>query len=635
MPVTAPTVSLTGAVEIMKEQDRVLREFPEVEQVVGKSGRAETPTDPAPVQMFETVVNLKPCHEWPKRAIRESLVRETFDRLVDTLVADGVLRPHRDVVWKRRQDFYESIKGQDLTPAIVERKRVAEQTLADSYEKQLAAPYLRRVTLAVDRYTRHKVWGKEPYDEMLKGLRPVFDSAAAGAFLELAVSPSFELHRLKGIDEKRVREIVGSMSFGEPLERYTKARLRDDVLDQETKLVGVSNIWTQPIINRIDMLTTGVRTEVGIKIFGTGRDNAEILEKLDRLARNVADVANKVAGAADVYPEPVRGGQFLEIKVNREQAARYGVSVEEANEVIEAAIGGRSLTTVIEGRERYSVRIRYSRDTRDSVDGIKRVLVHTADGGTVPLAQVADIRILAGPAMINSENGNLRATVFLNVRGRDVIGFVDEAKEAVRRNVMMPDGFWVEWSGRYENTVRDNERLLVVFPLTILIIIVLLYFIYHSWKEAFHIALAVPFALTGGFFAMAMLGYNFSTAVWVGFIALFGTAAETGIVMVIYLEEALAKREAAGTPVTVPVLHEAVIEGALLRLRPKLMTVGTTIAGLIPIMWATGTGAEVMKPLAAPVLGGMFSSLLHVLVVTPVIFTAIRERKARSIQGTQ
>ncbi len=633
MPVTAPTVSLTGAIEIMKTQDGILRSFPEVEQVVGKDGRAETPTDPAPVSMFETVVNLKPYHEWPRRAIREGLVRDAFGKLMDGFVADGSLRPHRHVLWKRRRDFYESIRGKELEPAVIERKRVFEQALRDSHEKQLVRPFLRRVTLAVDRYTRSKVWGGKEYREMLAGLRPVFESAAFAAWMELVQSSAFEIYVLKPADPTRAREVIASVDFAEPVERYTKDRLRDDVLDAETRLVGVSNIWTQPIINRIDMLTTGVRTEIGIKILGTGSDTGAILETLDSLARRVSQIAGGVAGAADVFPEPVRGAQFLEVKVDRERAARYGVPVAEANDVIEAAIGGRSLTTTIEGRERYAVRIRYAREFRDGVEAIRRILVPTAEGGHVPLAQIADIRIAAGPAMISSENGRLRAVVFLNVRGRDVIGFVDEAKRAVERHVEIPDGFKLEWSGRYENTVRDNRRFLLVFPLTVAIIVVLLYFVYRSWKEAFHVALAVPFALTGGFFSMALLGYNFSTAVWVGFIALFGTAAETGIVMVVYLEEALERRVREGIPVTTKVLAEAVVEGALLRLRPKLMTVGTTLAGLVPIMWATGTGAEVMKPLAAPVIGGMFSSLLHVLVVTPVLFAALRQRRARALEA--
>jgi len=629
MPVTAPTVSLTGAIEIMKHQDGVLRGFPEVEQVVGKDGRAETPLDPAPVSMFETVVNLRPCHEWPKRAIRESLVRATFD----ALMGDPALRPHRHVLWKRRKDFYESIRGRELEPAVIEQKRVFEQGLRDSYEKQLVRPFLRRVTLAVDRHTRARVWGERDYSEMLAGLKPVFENAAFAAWMELARSPSFELYLLRPPDEKRAKDAIARADFRDPVERYTKERLRDDVMDAETKLVGVSNIWTQPIINRVDMLTTGVRTEIGIKIFGTGADNAKILETLDGLTKRVAQIAGGVSGAADVFPEPIRGAQFLEIKVNREQAARYGVPVAEANDVIEAAIGGRALTTTVEGRERYSVRIRYARDVRESVEGIQRIFAHTADGGTVPLAQIADIRIVSGPAMITSENGRVRAIVFLNVRGRDVIGFVNEARETVARHVQVPEGFSIEWDGRFKHTIADNLNFLKIFPITVALIIVLLYFVYHSWKEAFHVALAIPFALTGGFFAMAILGYNFSTAVWVGFIALFGTAAETGIVMVIYLEEALERRAKAGVPLTTAELGAAVIEGALLRLRPKLMTVMTTIAGLVPIMWATGTGAEVMKPLAAPVIGGMFSSLLHVLVVTPVIFTAIRARQARKVDA--
>jgi Cu(I)/Ag(I) efflux system membrane protein CusA/SilA len=629
MPVTAPTVSLTGAVEIMKHQDAVLRSFPEVAQVVGKAGRAETATDPAPVSMFETVVDLKPYAEWPRRAIRESLVREAFERLMEASVADGTLRPHRHVVWKRRRDFYASIRGRELEPAVLEQKRVFEQTLRDSYEKQLVRPFLRNVTLAVDRYTRGRSAGPEAYRKMKEGLRPVFESAAFAAWMELLQSPALELYRRREPDPARVREILAKLDFSDPLERYTKERLRDDVLDPETRLVGVSNIWTQPIINRIDMLTTGVRTEIGIKIFGTGADNARILETLDELARKVARVAGGVAGAADVFPEPVKGAQFLEVKLDRARAARYGVSAEEALQAVEAAVGGRTAATMIEGRERYAVRIRYARDWRESLEDVGRILLPAADGGHVPLAMVADLRVASGPAMISSENGQLRATVFLNVRGRDVVGFVEEARRAVDRHVEFPPGFRVEWSGRYENTVRDNRRLLVVFPVTVGIIVLLLYFIYRSWREALHVALAIPFALTGGLAAMALLDYRFSTAVWVGFIALFGTAAETGIVMVIYLEEALARRERAGTRVTPAVLREAVMEGALLRLRPKLMTVGTTLAGLIPIMWSTGTGAEVMKPLAAPVLGGMFSSLLHVLVVTPVLFTAIRERAAR------
>jgi Cu(I)/Ag(I) efflux system membrane protein CusA/SilA len=257
-------------------------------------------------------------------------------------------------------------------------------------------------------------------------------------------------------------------------------------------------------------------------------------------------------------------------------------------------------------------------------------LVAAPGGPQIPLKDIADIGIVTGPSMITSENGLLRGTVLMNVRGRDVGGFVEEAKQAVAEHVSMPPGYYVEWSGQYENQIRAKETLQIVIPIVLLIIFVLLYMTYHSAKEALHVVLAVPFALTGGIFLLKFLGYNFSVAVWVGFIALFGTAVQTGVVMVIYLEEAVRRKIAATGELTIERLHEAVMEGALLRLRPKVMTVATVVAGLLPIMWSTRTGAEVMKPLATPVLGGMISSLLHVLIVTPVIFTALRERKLRN-----
>jgi len=298
-------------------------------------------------------------------------------------------------------------------------------------------------------------------------------------------------------------------------------------------------------------------------------------------------------------------------------------------DVIETAIGGKNLTTTIEGRQRFPVRVRYARDFREDPAGLRNVLVAAPNGTQVPLGMVADISTDMGPSMISSENGLLRGTVLLNVRGRDVGGFVREAQQMVAQKVQMPAGFYIEWSGQYEHQISAKRRLQLVIPVVFLIILVLLYLTYHSWREALHVILAVPFALSGGVFLVKALGYNFSVAVWVGFIALFGTAVQTGVVMVIYLEEAVARKIAGGAPLTRDRLHQAVMEGALLRLRPKLMTVATVVAGLLPIMWSVRTGAEVMKPLAAPVLGGMVSSLIHVLIVTPVIFTWLRERELR------
>jgi Cu(I)/Ag(I) efflux system membrane protein CusA/SilA len=394
-------------------------------------------------------------------------------------------------------------------------------------------------------------------------------------------------------------------------------------LDDKLRMPGVTNIWTQPIRNRIDMLSTGIRTQVGVKIFGND------LETIEQKATEIEQVLRKVPGAVDLYAERITGAPYLEIKVDREAAARYGIKVGDVQEVIETAIGGKNLTTAIDGRKRLPVRVRYSRDFREDPEALRNVLVADSDGAQIPLGQLADIHMVMGPSMISSENGLLRGTVLLNVRGRDVGGFVSEAQRAVVRQVKMPPGYYIEWSGQYENQISAKKRLQLVIPMVFLIIFLLLYKTYNSFKEASHVILAVPFALSGGVFLLKLLGYNFSVAVWVGFIALFGTAVQTGVVMVIYLEEAVERKKAAMGKLTVKGLREAVMEGALLRLRPKVMTVSTVVAGLMPIMWSTRTGAEVMKPLAAPVLGGMVSSLLHVLIVTPVIFTWLREREMR------
>ena len=401
----------------------------------------------------------------------------------------------------------------------------------------------------------------------------------------------------------------------------TLNRLRAE-MSQATQLPGVATIWTMPIINRIDMLTTGIRSEVGVKIFGTD------LAVLEQLARQVADTVGQVPGASNIYPEQVTSGQYLNIEVDRAAAARYGIGVGDIQQVIETAIGESTLTTTIEGRQRFPVRVRYAPEYRTDAQALGRVLVASSNGAQIPLAQLARIEHARGPAMISSENGLLFATVLLNVQDRDVGGFVDEARATVAHNLALPSGYYVQWSGRWENQERARARLQIVLPLVLLVIFVLLYFTYRSLIEAAHVLLAVPFALTGGVYLLWFLGYNFSVAVWVGFIALFGTAVQTGVVMVIYLEEAVERKtRQLGSALTRTDLRDAVIDGALLRLRPKVMTVSTVIAGLLPIMWSTRAGAEVMKPLATPVLGGMVSSLLHVLIVTPVIFFWIRERR--------
>jgi Cu(I)/Ag(I) efflux system membrane protein CusA/SilA len=477
MPITDPAISLPQAIEIAKKQNAVLQQFPEVASVVAKIARAETSTDPAPLNMTETVVRLKPTSEWRPGMSHEALIVE---------------------------------------------------------------------------------------------------------------------------------------------------------LDMAVTLPGVANIWTQPIINRINMLTTGIRSEVGVKVFGHD------LKALEERARAVAEVLRRVPGAVDVYPEQVTGAPYLDIQVNREAAARYGITIGAIQDVIETAVGENNLTLTIEGRQRFPVRVRYAPQFRADPQALASVLVSAPNGMQLPLGQLAEIRQVSGPAMIASENGLLVVTVLLNVRGRDVGSFVEEAKQVVTATVSLPQGSYIEWSGQYENELRARQRLQIVIPVVLAVIYILLYLTYHSLLEAAHVLLAVPFALSGGIYLLYALGYNFSVAVWVGFIALFGTAVQTAVVMVIYLEEAVVrKRQELGGRLTRAALLEAVTEGALLRLRPKVMTVSTVVASLLPIMWSSSTGAEVMKPLATPVLGGMVSSLAHVLLVTPVIFYWLRERELRREETMQ
>jgi Cu(I)/Ag(I) efflux system membrane protein CusA/SilA len=470
MPVTDPAISIDEAARVLARQDEILKGFPEVEWAVGKAGRAETSTDPSPVNMNETIVHLKPEAQWRGGMTRERLVAE---------------------------------------------------------------------------------------------------------------------------------------------------------MDAALRMPGVTNIWTQPIINRIEMLATGMRSQVGVKVFGND------IKTLEETSRQIADALRTVPGAADVYPEQIGGTPYIDIRVNRTAAARYGIGTGTIQDAVERGIGETNLSVTIEGRRRFPLRVRYAPEFRSSPEAIGRIPITSPTGVPVLLAQLAEIRTVEGPSMIQSENGLLRGTVLLNVRGRDIGGFVEEAKAAISQRVRLPAGYYFQWSGQYENQERARKRLLIVVPVVILIIFATLYLTYNSVLEAAHVLLAVPFALTGGFYLLWLLQYNFSVAVWVGFIALFGAAVQTGIVMVVYLEEAVERKTKELGRLTRDTLLEAVTEGALLRLRPKVMTVSTIVVGLLPIMWSTSAGSEVMKPLATPVLGGMLSSLFHVLVVTPVIFFWMRDYKLK------
>ncbi|MCX8118471.1 MAG: CusA/CzcA family heavy metal efflux RND transporter [Desulfobacterota bacterium] len=405
-------------------------------------------------------------------------------------------------------------------------------------------------------------------------------------------------------------------------------------MDRQMQFPGVQNAWTMPIRARIDMLTTGIRTPVGIKISGPD------LKKIEEVGIHIEKILKEVPGTRSVYAERVSGGYFTDIKIDREAIARYGLTVGEVQEVIQSALGGMNLTRTVEGRERYPVNLRYPRELRDDLEKVKRILVPVPKGGPagkgsmagpspavyhVPLGQLAEIRHTTGPAMIRDEDGMLAGYVYIDVAGRDIGGYVEEAKRAIQEKLGLPTGYFLTWSGQYEFQVRARERLKILMPIVFFVIFILLYLTFRSVSESIILMIAVLYALTGGIFLQYLLGYNFSVAVWVGYIALYGIAVETGVVMIIYLHEALNKRLMKGT-VTPQDIHEATVEGSVLRLRPKLMTVGTTLISLLPLMWSTGVGADVMKPIAAPIIGGLVTSTIHVLIITPVIFALVKER---------
>jgi Cu(I)/Ag(I) efflux system membrane protein CusA/SilA len=405
-------------------------------------------------------------------------------------------------------------------------------------------------------------------------------------------------------------------------------------MDRKMQFPGLQNAWTMPIRARIDMLSTGIRTPVGIKVFGPD------LNTIQEIGVRIEGLIKELPGTRSVYAERVSGGYFVDIHIDRDAIARYGLTVGEVQEVIQSAVGGMNITRTIEGRERYPVNVRYPRELRDDVEKLKRILVpvrmapgskmeSTAAAGQgmaqIPLAQLSDIRVTTGPAMIRDEDAMLAGYVFIDVAGRDIGGYVEEAKRVVEENLKLPPGYFLSWSGQYEFQLRAKERLKVLLPIVFFVIFILLYMTFHSVSESVILMIAVIYAMTGGVILQYLLGYNFSVAVWVGYIALYGIAVETGVVMIIYLHEALNRRLAAGPPTQQDIV-EATIEGSVLRLRPKIMTVGTTLIGLVPIMWSTGVGADVMKPIAAPIIGGLITSTIHVLVITPLIFALLKER---------
>ncbi|MBX7109600.1 MAG: efflux RND transporter permease subunit [Chitinophagales bacterium] len=471
MPVTLPDVSNSEAKRILQVQDKILKSFPEVENVLGKAGRAYTATDNAPISMIETIVILKPKSQWRKKMTKEKLIAE---------------------------------------------------------------------------------------------------------------------------------------------------------MNEKVQIPGVTVGWTQPIINRINMLSTGIRTDVGVKIYG------QSLDSIYDLSLRVEKALKGVEGLADLYVEQLTGGKYLSIKINRREIARYGLSIDDVNMLIESALGGMIVTTTVEGRQRFNVSIRLAQDFRNDISEIKRIPIQTSQYGPVPLSAVADISINEGPPMINSENALLRGTVLFNVRGRDMGSVVKDAKEKIDEAFKkLPKGYFIEWSGQYENQVRAENRLKIIIPIVILVIGFILYFTFRSPKEVFMVFMGIPVALVGGVYSLYFYDVNFSVAVAVGFIALFGVAVETGVLMIAYLNHSVGELVHSNSGITSGDLRTAIFNGATPRVRPILMTNLANILGLIPILASTGVGSDVMKPIAIPFVFGLITAIFFTLIILPLIYEIVKERELK------
>jgi copper/silver efflux system protein len=475
MPVTLPDISNEEIKRILQVQDKIIKDVPEVDKVLGKAGRASTATDNAPISMIETIILLKPKSQWRAGITKEDLINE---------------------------------------------------------------------------------------------------------------------------------------------------------LDGKLQIPGVVNGWTQPIINRINMLATGIRTDVGVKVYGQN------LDSIYAVSQHVKKVLEDVPGVMDLYVDPITGGKYLTVDINRDALGRYGLTVDDVNMVVESAIGGSPIGQTIEGRQRFSISVRLAQDYRNSIEQLKRIPLKTPALGIVPLSSVASIRFEDGPPMITSENAMLRGAVLFNVRDRDLGTTVSEAIEKLNTEMgVLPNGYYLEWSGQYENLIRGKQTLMYILPIVLLIIFISLYLAFKSIREAFLSLITIPFALIGGAYMVYFYGVNLSVAVAVGFIALFGIAVETGVVMVIYLNDAMNQlvklKGNSSATISNADLREYVIEGAAKRLRPKIMTVSVALFGLIPVLWSTGVGSDVMQPIVLPMIGGVLTSSTHILLVTPLIFLMTKEYELR------
>ncbi|MGB9625249.1 MAG: efflux RND transporter permease subunit, partial [Phycisphaerae bacterium] len=772
MPVTVPRVSIAQAGDDIRIRDDVMRRFPEVDQVVGKVGRADTPTDPSGLDMVETIVTFRPKEWWPRRKLRfedalaearrlvplmqragyvkTDLERQQINALADAATMDAMVQfdhTMRNLAYRRQIEFEPVIAGKltvaaihDLLDLFRRKGRLKREPTATQID-QLADPLVREHGLLLVRVPRREEMTRlitaaterlaelgavEPSLQLLvPASSPWLDakdalSVLVGGERTTVFSELFDRFE-KRLDKEWVQRVkllnyeledqagwtavwylaqgVGNAARAQGLlakaptdadvtaiaepraKEFMKGvflwhKLKGDLLkemDSDLQMPGWGNIWTQPIINRVDMLATGVRTMIGVKVFGPRLEDVteEVAENgvkkavvkdpgIQTVSNEIAAVLRGIRGAVDVFPEQIVGRSYLQIDVDREKAARYGVNVADISDAIEVAMGGKAIMTTVEGRQRFPVRVRYARDFWQTKEALRRTLVTGRRGGSgapsagaaevsaggmggampdasggemiqVPISDVAEIKVVEGPSVIKSENGMLRSYVQLNVRDRDIVGFVEEAQAAVAANVKLPPGFYIEWSGQFEHQVRVRKTFQVIFPMVVLVIFVILYMTFNDVRDALLIILAVPGALVGGVIFQSLFGFHFSVAVWVGYIACFGMATQTGIVMLVYLHDAINARGGLAKIGSMKEVTDAAIAGAVHRLRPKLMTEGVAIVGLMPMLWATGVGAEIMRPMAAPVLGGLLIADEVIDLLIPVIFNWYQCRKWRRL----
>ena len=666
MPITVPRASITQSSDDLKARDMVLCRFPEVEMVVGKAGRADTPTDPAPPDMIESMVNFRPRELWPRRVMTARDATHQVGVVLDALIRVGMTAPPsdreaaiaacvteimprfdvqlREYAYLRNVGFLHE-RGPELGPASHDGLTPVQLKLWRAHLKELDAELVGRAAwvftrLAIeDLLTRLGASDPEVASALARVRahrdRPPLPSPRSATHHH-AMGRAAEVPDLPPIPG--VESIQGELSRDLARHLVLWRRERADLigsgaeLDRAVQMPGWSNIWTMPIQNRVDMLATGVNTAVGVRVLGRSLD--DVVSGSEAIAAEL----KRLPGAVDVVADPVRGKGTLEIRADREKAARLGVSVGDLTDAIEAALGGRIATTAVEGRERHPVRVRYARAFREDEASAREILVPTLarapDGRPrfVRMAEVADIRVVEGPSTIKGEDGMLRNYVRLNVRGRGVVDFVEEARRVVASNVRLPTGVSVSWTGQFEHEARARMTLALVLPLVLVLIFAVLYWTYRDLADACLMLLAVPGSIAGGLFFQWLLGFPFTVTTWVGYIACFGMATSTGIIMLVYLREAVARAGGLGA-LTLEGLRAAVLDGAAHRLRPKLLTEGITILGLAPMLWADGPGAEVIRPMAAPVLGGLLVADEVIDLLLPVLFYQVRRRRWSAIEA--